>query len=70
MCSRGEEAAIAGEDGDGDVLALVDFTETLAQKVVEVLVESIELLGVVESDDGHAGLVGDGDEVLVRHGGC
>ena len=70
MCSRGEEAAIAGEDGDGDVLALVDFTETLAQKVVEVLVESIELLGVVEGDDGHAGLVSDGDEVLVRHGGC
>lgn len=71
---RGEEAPIGGQNGDGDVIALVDLAETLAEKVVGVLVQGIELLGVVEGDDGDGALVGDGDEILDGHfgwfGGC
>jgi hypothetical protein len=64
---RREESTGSGQDGDEDIITLVDFTETFGKKVVEVLVESIELVRSVEGDDRNAILVRNGNELFVRH---
>ena len=52
-----EEAAFAGEDGDGDVFTVSDFSEQTGDAVVVLLSHGIELFGAVECDDGVWGLV-------------
>lgn len=58
--SRGEKAAVACKDCDGDVVACGDLVQQDRDSIIVVLGESIELLGEVEGDyrDGAAGAEG------------
>lgn len=68
MILRREESACAGEHGDVDILALVNLPETLAEEVIELLVQSIQLLGPVERDDCDTIAISECDKVFVGHG--
>lgn len=61
---RREIAASARQDGDVDVVTGGDFAHQAAEAVVVVLGEGIELLGLIESDDGDFPLSGKGDCIL------
>jgi hypothetical protein len=64
---RREESSCAGEHSDVDVLALVNFPETLAEEVVKLLVQSIQLLGPVECDDCDTIAISGCDKLFVGH---
>jgi hypothetical protein len=67
VCVRGEKAALADQQGDEDLVVGRDLAQSLGNVVVAGLVEGVELLGVVDGDDGQAALVLDADGG--RHGG-
>lgn len=50
---RAEETTLAGQDSDVDVGSVGDLAEVLGEGVVVVLGHGIELLLVVEGDDGN-----------------
>lgn len=60
--SRREKAPCAGEKCHKDVIAFSDLVQQLGHAKVEVLVHGIELLWLIERDDGDftAHLEGDG----------
>lgn len=49
---RGEVPALAGEQGYVDLLVLGNLAQSLSEVIVALLVESIELLLIVDGDDG------------------
>lgn len=67
MRSRGEEPASPRQDGNVDLIALFDLAEIVGYKVVELLIESIELLGPIQGDDGNATLIRERYSLVVRH---
>lgn len=48
---RGEESTFPGQNCDENVIASGDFLHCCSQAVIEVLIEGIELLGLVEGYD-------------------
>lgn len=60
QCLRGEEAALASQDGNEDVVTSSDLVHRGGQLVVQVSVQGIELFGLVEGDDGNLAAVFDG----------
>lgn len=51
MRVRREEAPFAGQNGDVYVIALSDFAQGDSELKVSILIEGIELLGLVQRDD-------------------
>lgn len=66
---RGKVAAFADEEGDEDFVVGGDLAEGLGEGVVLLLVEGVELLGVVDGDDGDAAAVVGRDYGWGGHGG-
>lgn len=66
---RGKIAAFADEEGDEDFVVGGDLAEGLGEGVVLLLVEGVELLGVVDGDDGDAAAVVGRDYGWGGHGG-
>ena len=60
-CIRREETPGAGDDSDGNVIALVNLAEPLPEEVVVVSTQSIELLWLIERDYRDSVFVCDGD---------
>lgn len=67
---RGEETALGEENGDEHFVMGVDFAQLGANVVVLELGEGVELLGLVDGDDGDAAVVLEADDgaVLAGHG--
>lgn len=59
---RGKVPALGEEDGDKDLVAGGHLAELLRQVVVLRLREGVELLVVVDGDDGHAAAVLEADD--------
>lgn len=62
---RREEPTGSGEHGDVDIIALVNLSQPLAEEVIKILVEGIQLVGPIESNDRNAILVRESDELFV-----
>lgn len=66
-----EEATLGSEESNIDVITLGGLVEKLRDTIVKVLAHSIELLLLVESDNGNlaANLKGHGLSLIGGHGG-
>jgi len=62
---RGEKSPSASQDGDVDSIVGRDFVHGARELVVEVCIESVELLGDVECYGGYFAGVGDYDGAVV-----
>lgn len=70
-CLRGKVTAFANDQRDVDVVAGGDLAHFLCEVVVLLLVERIELLVVVNGDDGHSAPVFEAEDRRRGHGaGC
>lgn len=58
---RGEEAPLAGQNGDEDFVVAGDFVHRAGELVVQVAIEGVEFLGDVEGYDGDFAFVVDED---------
>lgn len=67
MDVRREESTCAGNNGDEDIIPALNLAQSLAEEVVKVLVEGIQLVGSVESNDRNTILESEGDKFFVRH---
>lgn len=70
---RREEPSVAGQNSDIHIISGSNLMHGLGEGIVPVAVQSIELLGLVERDDGDFAAVLDGDGVrhddyLLEHG--
>ena len=64
---RGKVAALAGEDGDVDVLALGNLPHSLGDSIITIGVKGVELLLIADSNCGNA--AGERDLNGVGHDG-